>query len=118
MSSNPLTDVRQLVAGVLKAADLGVPVHTYPPGSVVGPCVVLYAGSPWLTPRGHVAINVTCYAATTTNQGALARLEQLCWDVQTALAAAGNVGWGELSEPRTDTTSQLTSATIQTVTRL
>lgn len=115
--SNPLTDVRQQLAAVLTAADLGVPVHTYPPGSITGPCVVLYPGDPWLTPRGHVSFVVTCYASTTTNQGAMARLEQLSWDVAAALATTGNVGWGDFSAPSTDATSQLSSCTIQTVTR-
>lgn len=113
--SNPLTDVRQQIAALLNAADLGVTVHTYPPATVNGPCVVLFAGSPWLTSRGHVSIKVTVYAATTSNQGALARLEQLAWDVQQALA--GHVSWGEFSEPATDPTSQLTSTTITTITR-
>lgn len=117
MKGNALTEARQKLAAALMKADLGVTIHTYPPGTINGPCIALYAGDPWLTPRGHVSINVTVYAQTSTNQGAVQRLEQLAWDTLTVLSVVGGFSWGEFSAPQVDQTSKLASCTITTVTR-
>ena len=39
-------------------ASVGVPVYAQPPQTVTAPCVVLVPGSPWITRRGHVTIDV------------------------------------------------------------
>jgi hypothetical protein len=116
---NPMTDVRERLAAVLKAADLVVTVHTYRPGSVNGPCVVVDApapGEPWITPRGHVSYWVYVYAAATTTQSATQRLEQLAWDVCEALARCGT-SWGNFNAPEYDSTAQLAFCSISTTTR-
>lgn len=117
--TNPMTDVRARLAAVLKAANLGVTVHSYRPGSINGPCVVLDPpppGEAWITARGHVAYRATVYAAATTTQGATQRLEQLAWDVVEALSKSGAT-WGDFTAPDYDSTAQLAFCTINYQTR-
>lgn len=117
--ANPMTDVRDKLAAVLKAASLGVTVHTYRPGNITGPAVVIDPPAPgeaWITPRGHVAYRVTVYAAATTTQGATQRLEQLAWDVAEALSRSGAT-WGDFTAPDYDSTAQLAFCTINYQTR-
>lgn len=101
---NPIGTARETVAAAL--AGVGATVHTYPPGAISGPCVVLVNGSPALTARGHVTLEAHITGTLGGDHPAtIAALEQLAYDTQQALAGA-NLGWADLDGPTVDTTSQ------------
>lgn len=97
---NSLTEARAFVAGAL--AGIGVPVHDQPPSPIGPPCVVLFPGTPWLAPRGHVTFDLVCYANTTAGTpNALDRLETIVHAARDALYAAA-LSAGDVDPPRTD----------------
>jgi len=113
---NPLQEAREAVGAAL--GPVSVPVHTFPPTSVSAPCVVLLPGSPWITPRGQVAMEVTCFASLALGNGpAQVRLEDLATEVGDALKAGG-IPHGDLTPPIADTTAGLLSATYSVTLRI
>ncbi len=107
-------DARNAVQAAL--GGLGVPVHPFPPGSVSGPCVVIQAGSPWITPRGLVALELVAYASPSGgNAPAITRLENLTEAIREALWSAG-LAPGDTDTPVADgeSLSATTSVTLRT----
>lgn len=106
-----LSEVRTHIAAAL--ADLGVPVHLYPPGAVSAPCVVLRPGSPYLDPGAAwgsrtVAIDVRIIATAAAGQDSTTRLDDLIDAAVPALLAA-TVQVGPIPAPDySDETSLLT----------
>ena len=95
-----LGDARTRVATAL--AGLGVPVFDQPPQTVQPPCVVLLPGSPWITPRGNVTLEVALYVNPAAgNALALTRQEELVEGVRNALWAAG-LAPGDTDTPTPD----------------
>lgn len=117
---NALTEAREAVEGALSAAtaDSGVKVHTLPPTAVQPPCVVILPGSPWITPRGHVSLEVTAYANAAQGQGSgIARLEELVTFVRDALNSAG-LPTGDVDAPINDTNAGVLSAAMPITVRI
>lgn len=109
MTGNPYAQARADAAAAL--AGVGVTVHAYDPGAISPPCIVLRPGQPWKTARGHVTLDVDCYANGVDNTAALQRLEQLLWDCEQA-AAAAKFSWSEATSPQAESTTQTARATF------
>jgi hypothetical protein len=112
--TNPLTTARTDLAAIL--AGLDIPVHMYPPGTPTGPFLTILPDSPWLTPRGHVRLQVQVCAPNLNNQSSLERVEQTLSDVLTVLQATP-LGVGEISPPTLDPTAGLLTAVVPVLTR-
>lgn len=105
--TSPLTAARETVATAL--ATVGVPVLAALPRTATPPCIVVAPGSPWIAPRGHVTLDVTCHAAA----AAWPQLEDLVDQARTALWGAG-LAPGDTNQP-TETASTLSAATPVTL---
>lgn len=116
-NSNPLTGARERVAAAL--ASVSVPVHDHPPGSTpTAPCVVLLPGTPWIQPKGHVTLDVLCYANPAGgNTAALDRLESLVHEVRDALYSAA-LAAGDVSPPRGDSSPGVLSCSMPVTLRV
>jgi hypothetical protein len=111
-----LGDARLALAAALSG--VGVPVHDQAPQTLTAPCVVLYPGSPWRDPRGHVGFDITLYANPAGgNASALTRLEELADAVFTALHSAG-VAPGEVARPTPETDGGVLATSIPVVLRM
>jgi hypothetical protein len=92
-----LTSARNNVADAL--ASVGAPVHRFPPSAVQPPAVVLLPGSPWIAPRGTVALEVVAYATAAGGDDSYTALEDLVEAIRNALWAAG-LAPGDTGTPR------------------
>jgi hypothetical protein len=113
MTTNPYAAARTQVVDAL--ATLGVPVLQAPVSSLSGPAVTVTATTK--DPRGHVEVEVTVSAPAAANASALAIVDQLAWDVELAIGAAGNIGWGDCQRPTLNDTTQRIARVITLTTR-
>jgi hypothetical protein len=112
--SNPLSAARAAVGAVLDG--IGVPVHLYPPANPTGPYITILPDSPWLTPKGHVRLQITVNTPNLNNAATLERVEQTTSDVLAALQGIP-FGVGEVTAPTIDPTSNLLTAIVPVLTR-
>lgn len=112
---NPLTEARQAVTAALEA--IGVHVYGAPPEQVTPPAVIIKPGDPWhgvLTyAKTQVNLDLTLLAQQAgSTSAALERMEQLAWDVRTALTAIGIVGTTSEVRQQTFGQAQLAAADL------
>lgn len=117
--SGAIAEVRAHIASALSG--VGVPVHTYPPGSVQPPCVLLMPGSPYLQPGAawgsvNVGVNVRVVANDAYGPDGVASLDELLEAVLDALVAAEGVNVDSVSEPFADTEQGVQIFDIPTIT--
>jgi hypothetical protein len=92
-------------------------VFDQPPQALQPPCVVLLPGSPWITPRGAVHLDVVAYANPAAgNASALTRLEELVEAVRGGLFANG-LAPGDTDQPTTGPDAGVLSARTPTTVR-
>ena len=114
----PLAGVRAAIATALSG--LGVPVHTYPPGTVSPPCVLLVPGSPYLDPgtgwgTSEVGIDVRIVVNASAGPDAMERLDALV-DAAVAALVTAKVGVQSVGAPTTSDDSGVVVADIPTLT--
>jgi hypothetical protein len=99
--SNPLTEAREWLQGVLTAAlaaSSADSVKVYPimPATPTAPCVVISAGAPWISAGTLARTKVNLVASilarsTSGNDESARKLEELAWIVVRALPDHGPV---------------------------
>ena len=103
--TNPLTEAREAVAQVLKAALPDLTLYGAPPETASPPAALIMASDEWAAPltygKTKVGLTVTCLATSSgSNLAAMERLESLSWAISEALTAQEIVVVGPIRAPR------------------
>ena len=112
-----LADVRAEIATAL--ADLGVPVHAYPPATVSPPAIILLPGPTYLDPGAtwgspQVGIDVRVLVSSSAGPAAMERLDNLIDSAVAALLSAG-LQVAAVTSPAVDPDSAAIVADIPTL---
>lgn len=113
-SKGSIARARDTVAGAL--AGLGIPVHTYPPGTFTPPAVIVDWGNPVLelttSARAVVGLDVRIITSAAAGPAAAERLDALVDAALPALQAAGGIRVDPPGSPTTTEDGRTHTATI------